>query len=257
MSRFRDSVFVLILAAVLTCLVSSTPRSQILEEIYLVDSPTAGIVPHGGYLFKGGIGPSNSLLFGVKIGFYDRLMLGASFGLQNFIGRGDIEINNRPGFQIRFRIIEEGIIGPALAFGLDTQGDGFYYEDEERYDRKSKGFYAVISRNYSFIRDLSLHGGVNYSLEREDEESVNIFGGTAIELIPGFSILVDYNAAFDDDDPDNPSARTRGRGYLDLGLRFDYGENLRLKLNFKDLLDNYIPESGVARTFELFYVNYF
>jgi hypothetical protein len=257
MSRYRDSSFVLVLAAVLVCLAASSPSSQILEEIYLVESPTAGIVPHGGYLFMGGIGPSNSLLFGAKIGFYDRLLLGVSFGLQNFIGRGEVEVNDRPGFQIRFRIIEEGKYGPALALGLDTQGEGVYHEDDERYDRKSKGFYAVISRNYRFLTDISFHAGVNYSLEREDEESVNAFGGLAITLIPGFSIIGDYSASLDDDDSDNPSARTRGYGYLDVGLRFDYGENLRLKLNFKDLLDNYKPESGVARTFELFYVNYF
>jgi len=115
----------------------------------------------------------------------------------------------------------------------------------------------VISRNYRLIRDFSLHGGANYSLEREDEEGVNFFAGATLELIPGFHILLDYNAAIDDDDADNPEARTRGRGYLDAGLRFDYRENLRIKLNFKDLLDNYIPESGIARSFELFYVNYF
>jgi len=230
---------------------------EAIEELYIVDSPTAGIVPHGGYVMHGSIGPSSSLLFGVKIGFHDRLMLGASFGLQNFVGRGDIEINDKPGFEIRLRVIEEEIIGPALAIGIDTQGEDIYLDDLERYERKSKGFYAVISRNYRLIRDFSLHGGANYSLERETEEGVNFFAGLTMELIPGFHILLDYNAAIDDDDTDNPEARTRGRGYLDAGLRFDYRENLRMKLNFKDLLDNYLPESGIARSFELFYVNYF
>jgi hypothetical protein len=257
MSKFRGNALAFLLVAALCCAGPSALRSQAIEEIYIIESPTAGILPHGGYLFKGLIGPSNSLLFGVKIGFYERLMLGASFGLQNFVGRGEIELNDKPGFQVRFRIIEEGTFGPALALGIDTQGEGFYLEDDERYERKSKGLYGVISRNYSFIRDLSIHGGVNYSLERKDEESVNLFAGSSIGVIPGFAILVDYNAAFDDDDPDSPSTRTRGRGYLDIGLRFDYGENLRFKLNFKDLLDNYLPESGVARSFELFYVNYF
>jgi len=230
---------------------------EAIEELYIVDSPTAGIVPHGGYVMYGSIGPSSSLLFGVKVGFHDRLMLGASFGLQNFVGRGDIEINDKPGFEFRLRVIEEEIIGPALAIGIDTQGEDIYLDDLERYERKSKGFYAVVSRNYRLIRDFSLHGGANYSLERENEEGVNFFAGMTLEVIPGFYILLDYNAAIDDDDTDNPEARTRGRGYLDAGLRFDYRENLRIKLNFKDLLDNYLPESGIARSFELFYVNYF
>ena len=257
MSRFPiRSVLIMILV-----LVSSTlherARCEVLEEIYIVDSPTAGILPHGGYIMHGSIGPSSSLLFGVKIGFHDRVMLGASFGLQNFVGRGEIEINDKPGFELRLRVIEEEIIGPALAIGIDTQGEDIYLDDLERYERKSRGFYAVISRNYRLIRDFSLHGGANYSLEREDEEGVNFFAGTTLELIPGFHILLDYNAAIDDDDADNVEARTRGRGYLDAGFRFDYRENLRIKLNFKDLFDNYMPESGIARSLELFYVNYF
>lgn len=257
MSRFPiRSVLIMILV-----LVSSTlherARCEVLEEIYIVDSPTAGILPHGGYIMHGSIGPSSSLLFGVKIGFHDRVMLGASFGLQNFVGRGEIEINDKPGFEVRLRVIEEEIIGPALAIGIDTQGEDIYLDDLERYERKSRGFYAVISRNYRLIRDFSLHGGANYSLEREDEEGVNFFAGTTLELIPGFHILLDYNAAIDDDDADNVEARTRGRGYLDAGFRFDYRENLRIKLNFKDLFDNYMPESGIARSLELFYVNYF
>ena len=257
MSRYLIRSFLIGMVLIASPLLQGRAGCEILEEIYIVDSPTAGILPHGGYIMHGSIGPSSSLLFGVKIGFHDRLMLGASFGLQNFVGRGDTEINDKPGFEVRLRIIEEEIIGPALAIGIDTQGEDIYLDALERYERKSKGFYAVISRNYRLIRDFSLHGGVNYSLERDDEEGLNFFAGATLELIPGFHILLDYNAAIDDDDADNPEARTRGRGYLDAGVRFDYRENLRLKLHFKDLLDNYIPASGIARTFEIFYVNYF
>lgn len=257
MSRFPIRVALIMILVLASSVMHDRAKGEVLEEIYIVDSPTAGILPHGGYIMHGSIGPSSSLLFGVKIGFHDRLMLGASFGIQNFVGRGEIEINDKPGFEIRLRVIEEEVIGPALAIGIDTQGEDIYLDDLERYERKSRGFYAVISRNYRLIRDFSLHGGANYSLEREDEEGVNIFAGATLELLPGFHILLDYNAAIDDDDADNLEARTRGRGYLDAGLRFDYRENLRIKLNFKDLLDNYIPESGIARSFELFYVNYF
>lgn len=257
MSRYPIRIILVVVLVLLSPLMQDRAGGEVIEDIYVVDSPTAGILPHGGYILNGSIGPSSSLLFGVKVGFHDRLMLGASFGLQNFVGRGRIEINDKPGFEVRLRVIEEEIIGPALAIGIDTQGEDIYLDDLERYERKSKGFYVVISRNYRLIRDFSLHGGVNYSLEREDEEGVNFFAGAALELIPGFHLLLDYNAAIDDDDADNVWARTRGRGYLDAGFRFDYRENLRIKMNFKDLLDNYIPESGIARSFELFYVNYF
>lgn len=236
---------------------AASVSGQEFEEMLLVDSPTAGILPHGAYLFQGSFGPRSSLIFGVKIGFHDRIMVGVSFGMQEFIGTGDIELNDKPGFEARLRIIEESLRGPALAVGIDTQGEDAYLEDDERYERKSKGFYAVISKNYQLISDFSVHGGVNYSLEDEDEEGLNPFGGLSIELIEGFSILLDYNAALDDDNPDVPSSRTRGRGYLDSGIRFDYMENLRLKILFKDLLGNYEPEKGVARSIEILYINYF
>jgi hypothetical protein len=247
-----------LLAVVALLDVGGTPVfGQEFEEMLIVDSPTAGILPHGAYLFQGSFGPRSSLIFGVKVGFHDRLMVGASFGMQEFIGTGDVELNDKPGFEARIRIIEESVRGPALAVGIDTQGEDAYLEDAERYERKSKGFYAVLSKNYRLISDFSVHGGANYSLENEDEQGVNVFGGVSIELIHGFSLLFDYNAALDDEDADVASSRTRGRGYLDGAVRFDYMENLRLRILFKDLLGNYEPEKGVARSIEILYINYF
>jgi len=247
----------LILAALACGAAAGVCEAQILEDIRLVDSPTAGVLPHGGYLIYGSIGPESSILAGMGVGFFDRVMLGASFGIQNFIGDGDVVVNDRPGFELRIRLIEESEARPAFALGIDTQGEDAYLEDEERYERKSKGFYAVVSRNYRLIEDFSIHGGVNYSLESRDEEGVNVFGGFALEIFKGFSILLDYNAALDDNDADVATHRTRGRGYLDSGLRFDYRDSLRFKVFFKDLLDNYIPESGVERSIEVFYVGSF
>ncbi len=254
-SRYRRCLFSLSLCALLLPL--GAVSGQDFEDLYMVDSPTAGILSHGGYLFDGSIGPESSLLFGVKVGFHDRLMLGFSFGLQEFIGRGDIDVNDQPGFEVRLRLIEETTVGPALAFGFNTQGEGQYFSDSERYERKSKGFYAVMSKNYNMIRDLSLHGGVNYSLENEYEEGIDFFGGFTLGLIPGLDILLDYKAALDDNDSEVESSMTRGRGYLDTGIRITYEENLRLKILFKDLLDNYEAEHGVARCIELYYINYF
>lgn len=247
----------MILASSVCCASFGVCRSQILEDIRLVDSPTAGILPHGGYMIHGSVGPESSILVGVGVGFFDRVMLGASFGLQKFIGRGDIEVNDRPGFEIRVRMIEESEAGPALSLGVDTQGEDAYLDDAERYERKSKGAFAVVSKNYRLIGDFSIHGGVNYSFEARDEQGVNVFGGLSLEIIKGFSILLDYNAALDDNDEGVATHRTRGRGYLDSGLRFDYRDNLRFKIFFKDLLDNYTPVSGVDRSIEVFYVNSF
>jgi len=247
-----------VIAVAVPWLVCSTvSHAQILEDIAIVDSPTAGVLPHGGYLFFGSFGPESSILTGLKVGFFDRVLLGASFGVQKFIGRGTMVANDKLGLEVRLRVIDESMRWPAFALGIDTQGEDWYLESDERYERQSKGVYLAASKNYRLIEDFSIHGGMGYSLENRDEAEPNIFGGFSLELIKGFSILADYNAALDDNDRDVASHRTRGRGYLDGGIRFDYRDNLRFKILFKVLLDNYIPESGVFRSIEVFYINSF
>jgi hypothetical protein len=247
------------LAAAITAVISASggAGAQQLEDLKVVSTPTAGIIGHGSYMFEGRIGPGNDLLFGMDVGFHDRLMVGMSFGLQNFVGKGKIEANNLPGFLVRLRLIEEGLAGPAFAIGIDTQGEGRYDDEDERYERKSLGAYGVVSRNFDAGINIGVHGGINYSFEDRDEGGIDLFVGTSFTVIPGLTLLLDYEPCFDDNDPEVASTRTRGRGYLDTGIRFDYGENLRLRMLFKDLLGNYIPESGVARSIEIVYINWF
>jgi len=230
---------------------------QFHEDITIVESPTAGIIPHGSYMYEGSVGPSNSLLFGCDVGFRERLMIGVSFGLQNFIGRGDIHNNDRPGIRMRLRLVEEIIGGPALAVGINTQGQDRWLNDNERYERKSKGFYAVLSKSYYMLRQFSLHCGVNYTLERKYERGPDFFGGLTVEALSGIVLLVEYSGAFDDDNTNLSSCLTEGRGYLDTGIRIDYKENLRIRFLFKDLLDNFTTSPGIARSVEISYVNYF
>lgn len=255
MSKYRDIV---VLAAALVLAACRGAGAQVLvEDLEIVDSPTAGILSHGSYMFDGSVGPGNDLLFGLRIGFHDRLMLGASFGVQNFIGRGEIDVNERPGFQLRLRLIEEGMAGPAFALGVDTQGEGAWIDSAERYERKSPGVYGVLSRNFYMLTNIGVHGGAGYSFEDRDEKGIDFFAGISIEMVPGMTLLFDYDAALDDDDPEVPTTRTRSRGYLDGGVRFDYRENLRIRVLFKDLTGNYLPERGVARSIEISFIDWF
>ncbi len=221
--------------------------------------PTAAVLPHGGYLFRGTLGPESSMLAAVKIGFFDRVMVGASFGIQKIIGRGDLSVNDRPGFDARLRLVNESLVYPGVTFGIDTQGEGKYLEDENRYERKSKGIFVVAGKNYLFLGrvDVTVNAGGNYSLENDDEGGVDFFGGISLGFGDWFGLLAEYDAAIDDNDDDVLTHRTDGSGYLDLGLRFDYRDNLRFKLLFKDLLDGYIPEAGVYGAIEVSYIGAF
>ncbi len=258
MSRFRTRAAGAVLAAaVCVAFGAAGAAAQMLEDLSIVSVPTAGVLPHGGYRLYGSLGPESSILASVAVGFFDRLMLGASFGLQEVIGRGDLSVNDRVGLTMRLRLLEETMTRPAVTFGIDTQGEGRYIEEEERYERKSRGAFVVFGKNYRFIDDLSLNGGVNYSLENRDEEGVSVFGGIEIGIVSWFGLLADYDAALDDNDENVATSRTRGKGYLDIGVRFDYQDSLRFKFLFKDLLDNYRPESGVYRAIEVSYISAF
>ncbi len=257
MSRYRFDSAVFIIALLIPLAMGGNAYGQFQEDITIVEGPTAGIIPHASYMYDGSVGPLSSLLFGFDIGFKDRLMMGVSFGLQNFVGRGKIEVNERPGFEIRLRLLEEIIGGPALAVGIDTQGQNMWLKGVERYERKSKGFYAVFSKGYYMLRRFSLHFGANYSLENKYESGPDVFGGLTIEAFTGMVFLFEYTGGLDDNDRDISSSLTRGKGYLDTGVRMDFKENLRLRLLFKDLLGNYTGASGVARSIEISYINYF
>jgi hypothetical protein len=246
----------IILAAVLILsILSSSSPAQLSERLYGVDHPTCGLLQNGEYHMQGRLGPESSILLGLRVGFRNIFHIGISFGMQRVFERGDIDLNDHVGFRFRLRLLEEQET-PALAVGFDSQGQGFYNEDVERYDRKSPGFYAVMSKNYMLaLGFFSLHGGINYSTERKDDDDLNFFAAADWEPVEGFAILLDADAALND----NNDGDGFGEGgiYLDAALRLDYGDNLTMMLIFRDLSGNFEGSNQVGREFEIVFVDSF
>jgi hypothetical protein len=241
--------------ALALCGAAGAARAGVAEPIYIVDAPTAGLLGHGEYHIQGRVGPESSILGAFRLGIKQVVHFGISFGVANVFERGTPDLNERAGFEARIRLVAEGQT-PALAIGFSNQGAGRYDDRLERYERKSKGFYAVVSRNWRVVLgELSLHGGVNYSLERTDQESVNLFAAADWGPFSGLSFLLDWNAGLDDDEAD--VGYGSGRTYLDAAVRVTYGENLTMMLVFRDLTGNFAPDSRVWREFEVAYVNFF
>lgn len=243
-----------VLAAAL--LVSAGPAAAGLDEpIYVIDSPTAGVLANGEYHLQGRIGPESSILLGLRVGFFDVFHVGVSFGMQRVFERAEPSVNDQVGFHFRVRLIPE-TTSPALAVGFDSQGVGMYDESLDRYERKSKGFYAVLSKNWLVpVGQFSLHGGANYSLETKDDGGPSIFGAGDWEVLHGFSLLLDADAALNDNVKDG---RYGGGGiYLDGAVRVRYGDTISMMLIFRDLTGNYEPDATVAREFEVAFVNHF
>jgi hypothetical protein len=210
----------------------------------LIDSPTAEPLGHGFVRWETGLGPEGSLLSSLSVGLVERLHFGLSYGLQDILGRGEIDANPRPGIQAQVLLLDE-LGAPALALGFDSQGRGTWLEPEERYERKSLGFYAVTT--YSLLAGswwlTALTGGTGYSLEGR-RESFDLFAGLSQGLGHSFTFLLDYDFGIDD--------RTdRDRGYLDLGVEWAFGSGNHVRFIFRDLLENAGP---IGRELNFFYL---
>jgi hypothetical protein len=223
-----------------------------IEPRYLIDLPTAGIVPHGEIALDMEFFESGGVLTGVTVGAFNRLLFGISYGGTNIIGNDHPEWNRSPGASIKLRLIEESLLVPAIALGFSSQGKEIYVDRLSRYTIKSPGLYAVGSKNYEAMGHLSLHGGMNYSFEDDDgDDDINLFVGAEKSFGPFLSLLGEYDFAINDS---NRDALGSGRGYLNIGFRASVGNGLMLGIVLKDVLANQQNISLGTRILQLEYV---
>jgi len=222
------------------------------EPRFLVDMPTAGMQDKGTFALDVNFYQEGGVLLGFSVGVFDRLSLGVAYGGSAMIGPHAPVMNDVPGFSAKVRLIEESVLLPAIALGFDSQGKDGYIKEASRYVIKSPGFYAVASKNYSLAGFLSIHGGVNYSLERADgDRDINGFVGAEKTIGPFVSVIVEYNLA------SNDNTRGKGRGYLNAALKWSISGGLTLGVNFKDLAMNGKNATVANRTVILEYVRFF
>jgi hypothetical protein len=203
----------------------------------LIDMPTAGILEKGFVGVGTDILPDGVLIAKIEVGVFDNVSFGISYGGANIIGAGTPEWYKLPGVNLRVRITDETTLIPAIALGFDSQGKGEYFtEPANRYAIKSPGFYAAVSKNFGFLGFLSLHGTINYSLEKDDGDNfANLMAGIEKTLGPNLSLIMDYDFTLNDN---TTKLFGEGRGYLNLGLRLSMGEGFTIGFDLRDLLDN-------------------
>jgi hypothetical protein len=93
----------------------------------------------------------------------------------------------------------------------------------------------VASKSYAFLERLDFHGGVNYSLERDDDSDINLFTGGALAINQDVEVLGEYDFALNDTQENSLGA---GNGYLNAGIRLNIKKVVYLELFVKNLLDN-------------------
>ncbi|MBC8044392.1 MAG: hypothetical protein IAF08_13220 [Rhizobacter sp.] len=224
------------------------------EARYIFNLPSAGTLERGSYAIEGLIFSGGGVLAAMSVGISNDLTFGISYGAGNVVGSGDPVWNKLPGVMVRYRIIPEDLFFPAITLGFDSQGRGNYIDSLGRYERKSAGFFAAASKNLEFLGFLTLHGGVNYSLETRDDRDANFYVGLEKTIGPQVTIYSQYDFAFNDN---SPSALGTGRGFWDAGLRWSVGSGITLELNLSNLSNNFKDIGAATRSVRLEYINTF
>jgi hypothetical protein len=206
------------------------------QPLYVVDTPTAGLPPRAAFEVEADVYSDGGLLLRLGVGFARYFSFGISYGGLNIIGSGDPNFNPRPTVNIKARIVEESLLMPAIALGYDGQGRGPYFDEEERYLVKSRGLFAVASKNWELLGPFSLHGGISYSLENEEDSDPTIFIG----LIKGLGQFLDIRAEYDLalNDNEGESELVESRGYVNASLVWHVNENFSLAFEVRDIASN-------------------
>lgn len=199
------------------------------EPRYLVDIPTAGMLGKGSLALDVDFFREGGVLLGVSYAFLGRFSLGVSYGGSQLIGDDKAIFNPVPGLNARIRPFEEGATLPAILLGFDSQGKEGYNKELDRYTIRSKGLFAVASKNFDFAGFLSIHGGVNYSLEgNKDERGVDFFAGIEKTIGPTISVVLEFDG----------DRNKKSSGYLNVGFRWSVGGGFTLGVDLKDLTKN-------------------
>ncbi len=202
----------------------------------LIDMPSAGILEKGFVGVAVDVLPIGVVISKIEVGVFENFSFGISYGGSNIIGTGVVDWYKLPGVNARVRLLNETESQPALAFGFDSQGKGTYFDNLNRFEIKSPGFYAAVSKNFSFLGYLSLHGILNYTLEREDgDKDLNFGFGIEKTIGSAVSLIAEYDFATNDN---TGNAIGEGNGYLNMGVRWSVGEGFTIGLDLRDMLNN-------------------
>ena len=232
---------------------------------WLVDMPTAGTLNRGQYQIGLRLYPDGGALGFTDIGLSNRLQMGISFGGERIISNQDPLWDPRIEFNIKFRPIDELQYFPAVTVGFCSQGYGRYDTSFKRYAFKSRGFYAVASRGFYFFQwTAGWHGGVNYSLENDiDESDLNVFVGMDATFKHNLALLLEYDFALNDNRGNIPDIGSnyfggKGRGYLNMSVKWLFAEDLQLEALLKDLFTNRRePATTITREIRITYTGAF
>jgi hypothetical protein len=236
MTKITKLFILFILTSTIIIAQGSAGTNAKFEYRSLIDMQTAGILEKG-YVGVGiDVMPKGVVITAIEVGVFNNFSFGISYGGVNIIGSGSIDFYNLPGVYVKGRIFDEAELMPAIALGFDSQGKGEFYDDLNRYQIKSPGFFLSASKNFELLGYLSVHGMVNYTLERDDsDKDMNLSFGVEKTVGGKVSLYAEYDFAFNDN---HEYSLGSGKGYLNFGARWSIAEGFTVGLDLRDVLSN-------------------
>ena len=228
----------------------------------LITIQTSGTLVSGSYSLYMRIQDGGGMITGLQVGLTDRFQFGLSFGSPNLIGDDSLRWYPRPEANLKYLIIDETTSLPGIAMGINTQGYGNFNQSDSllRYDTKAYGAYLSASKNWHTpFGNAGIHSGMNYNfIETSDgDKDPNLFFGLDVELNPEFSLLVEYNAALNENDMTAKKMSISTGGYLNAAIRWTFVDHFHLELNFNNLLFDDDKVDYFKREIKITYIEYF
>jgi len=236
MKNFIKILFCLLVLVEISDAQGTSGSSAKYEYRYLIDMPTSGVMNKGFAGITMEAMPFGVFMTKLEVGVFEGISFGLSYGGGNVIGSGKIIWNKLPGINVRVRVLEESLTLPNLTAGFESQGKGIFNKTTNRYQNKSPGFFVAASKNFDLLGYLSLHGSLNYSLERDDnDKDLNLSFGVEKTIGEIFSLLAEYDIAVNDN---TLTSFGEGYGYMNIAVRCSIGDGLTIGLNLRDMLKN-------------------
>lgn len=225
------------------------------ESLYIVNMPTAGVIPPNSFAIYSNIFENSGMFFEFNACPFTGFNFGLSYGGTNILGNKDVSWQNLPGLLIRIRIIDESLKFPAILIGFNTQGRGSYIVKSKRFQNLSPGFFLSASKSYTWkLGYLAFHGGINYSLEPlPSERTPNSYAGIEQSIGNRSSLNLEYNATLDE----KPGLIMDKRGLLNLSIRYAFTQNMTVEFQFIDLLNYSVEGQRAMRRFGIEYIDSF
>ena len=246
----KSAVRGLILSMLTSCLLAQ-PGALRLGQ--LVDVPVAKTLFQGEMSAELRLYTKGGLLTSVMVGLTDRVGMGISFGGENIIGTGKPNMNPQPEAHIQYLLISEQNLSPGVMIGFNSQGYGGFSRVLDRYAIKSRGFYAVLSKNTSFLGGLGMHGGASWSPEQKDDRDPDLFFGLHKWINPELVLLCDYDTAINDN---GDKALGSGKGYLNAAIQWSFNQTLYIEFDWKNILENRDNLPGSNREIKMIYISH-